>query len=222
LVLTQEVVLDSIAIGILTLFLLAAGPPVLARMTASFASNVRASHVLKLIEAIRGEVGRYYATIAVINLGLGVATAGVMAVLSMPNPVLWGATAAILNFIPYIGSATTFAIVTIVAFVSFDSIGHVLAVSASYLALATVEGQVVQPLFVGNRLDLNPIIVFLALWFCGWFWGVPGVVLAIPSLVALKVAAEHHPDGEPLVQFLSPGKRTTLNPRNIGTRKNEK
>jgi predicted PurR-regulated permease PerM len=57
---------------------------------------------------------------------------------------------------------------------------------------------------VGHRLDLSPIIVFLALWFGGWFWGIAGIVLAIPSLVALKVVAENSKHGTPLLAFLSP------------------
>ena len=93
--------------------------------------------------------------------------------LGMPNPLLWGALAGVLNFIPYVGSATTLIVLTIVAFVSFDGFGRVLAVAATYLGLATIEGQTVQPLLVGQRLKLNPIIVFLALWFGGWFWDLP-------------------------------------------------
>jgi hypothetical protein len=143
-----------------------------------------------------------------------------MAALGMPNPMLWGVLAALFNFIPYVGSAVTFAILVIVAFVSFDGIGYVLAVGGSYLALATIEGQVVQPLLVGNRLDLNPIIVFLALWFGGWFWGIAGIAMAIPSLVAIKVAAEHHPRGEPLLQFLSPsGAKAIKTPKMATVRK---
>jgi predicted PurR-regulated permease PerM len=53
-------------------------------------------------------------------------------------------------------------------------------------------------------LRLNPILVFLALWFGGLFWGIAGVVLATPTLAALKVIAEHSADGEPLIKFLSP------------------
>jgi predicted PurR-regulated permease PerM len=63
---------------------------------------------------------------------------------------------------------------------------------------------VVQPLLVGRRLDLNPILVFLAVWFGGWFWGVAGIVIAVPSLVALKVAATHSAHGGTVVAFLSP------------------
>jgi predicted PurR-regulated permease PerM len=203
---TRSAVIAVVTIVILTSFLLAAGPPVLARMSAAFASDAHATAALQVIEAVRIEVGRYYATLALINLGLGVATFGAMMALGMPNPVLWGVLAGMLSFIPYVGSATMFLILAIVALVSFNSMGRVLAVTGSYLALATIGGQVVQPLLVGQRLELNPIIVFLALWFGGWFWGIAGIVLAIPSLVALKVVAEHSDSGAPLVEFLSPSK----------------
>ncbi len=187
-----------------TLLLLAAGPPTLARMTAGLASDLHAVHVLKIIDAIRVEVGRYYRTLALINLGLGIATALVMWLLGMPNPVLWGVLAGVLNFIPYLGSATTLAILTVVALVTFDTVPQALAVTGSYLGLVAIEGQIVQPVLVGRRLDLNPIVVFLALWVGGWMWGIAGVVFALPVLVATKVAARHRAGGEMIVNFLSP------------------
>lgn len=205
LVATRAALIGALTVAILTLFLLSAGPPVIARMSATFADNTHAAQILLVYKAIRAEVARYYATLALINLGLGLATASAMWALGMPNPVLWGVMAAVFNFIPYVGSAATFLILCVVAFVSLNDLGRILAVPGSYLALATVEGQVVQPLLVGRRLELNSIIVFLALWFGGWFWGIPGIILAIPALVALKVAAEHHKHGKSLVEFLSPG-----------------
>lgn len=207
---TRIALVAAMTVIILTLFLLAAGPPVLARMTAAFATDTHASHVLQVIQAVRSEVGRYYATIALINLTLGAATFGAMMALGMPNPLLWGVLAGVLNFIPYVGSATTLLILAVVAFVSFDGVGRVLLVTGTYLALTTIEGQIVQPLFVGQRLSLSPVIVFLALWLGGWFWGIPGIVLAIPTLVAIKVAAEHSRNGAPLVEFLSPRRNKPL------------
>jgi len=131
----------------------------------------------------------------------------------MPNPMLWGAVAGVLNFIPYLGSATTLAILTLVALVTFDTIPHVLMVAASYLALAAVEGHIVEPIFLGRRLDLNPIVVFVALWSGGWLWGMPGVVFALPVLVAAKVAASHSSRGDVVVRFLSPS-----DPEPVGSR----
>ena len=87
-----------------------------------------------------------------------------MMLLGLPNPFLWGTVAAVLNFIPYVGSATTLLVLSVVALVSFDSVGRIAAVMASYLALATIEGQIVQPLFVGQRLESIRCWCF---WRCG-------------------------------------------------------
>jgi predicted PurR-regulated permease PerM len=112
--------------------------------------------------------------------------------------------AAVLNFIPYIGSATMLLVLGFVAVVSFNDVGHVLAVMGTYLGLATIEGQLVQPVFVGHRLEINPILVFLAVWCGGWMWGIAGITIAVPTLVALKVAAQHSRKGAALSAFLSP------------------
>jgi predicted PurR-regulated permease PerM len=120
---------------------------------------------------------------------------------------LWGTVAAALNFIPYAGPTATLILLTSVAVVSFDETGRVLAVAGSFLALACIEGQVVQPLLVGRRLQLNPMLVFLALWFGALYWGIAGIVLATPALATLKVIAENSVHGKQLLDFLSPDGR---------------
>jgi predicted PurR-regulated permease PerM len=72
------------------------------------------------------------------------------------------------------------------------------------VALAAIEGQIVQPLLVGRRMELNPLLVFLGLWFGGLFWGIAGIILATPALVALKVIAENTKSGRPMMEFLGP------------------
>jgi predicted PurR-regulated permease PerM len=200
---TRGLLLGTVTVIILTLFLLSGGPPMLARMTSALVSDLNAAHVICVIEKVRAEVGRFYVTTALINVGLGVATACAMKACGMPNPFLWGTLVAVLNFVPYAGPTASLLLLTSVAFVSFDEIAPVAAVAGSFLALVTLEGQVIQPLLVGRRLQLNPMLVFLALWFGGLFWGIAGIVLATPSLAALKVIAEHSAGGKPLVDFLS-------------------
>ena len=200
---TRGLILGTVTVIILTLFLLSGGPPMLARMTSALVSDLNSAHVICVIEKVRAEVGRFYATTALINVGLGLATGCAMMACGMPNPFLWGTLAAVLNFVPYAGPTTSFLLLTAVAFVSFNGIAPVAAVAGSFLALAALEGQVIQPLLVGRRLQLNPMLVFLALWFGGLFWGIAGIVLATPSLAALKVIAEHSAGGKPLVDFLS-------------------
>lgn len=199
---TRDAVVGAVTFVIVTLFLLAGGPPMMARMTAAFVDDLHAGHVLHLIDRVRAEVGRFYLTTSLINIGLGLATAGVMMAWGMPNPFLWGAIAALLNFIPYAGSGTTLLVITIVAVVSFTELPRILGVAGSYIVLATIEGQIIQPLLVGRRLAVNPLLIFLALWFGGLFWGIPGILLATPVLVAIKVIAEHSRRGHALLMFL--------------------
>jgi predicted PurR-regulated permease PerM len=188
---TRDALVGIVTFVIVTLFLLAGGPPMLARMTAAFVDDLHAGHILYLIEKVRAEVGRFYLTTAAINLGLGCATTAVMMAWGMPNPYLWGTMAALLNFIPYAGSGTTLLVITVVAIVSFSNLGRILGVAGSYVLLATIEGQIVQPLLVGRRLAVNPLVVFLA----------------TPTLVAIKVVAEHSARGGALLKFLGPNEQ---------------
>jgi predicted PurR-regulated permease PerM len=211
---TGSVLAGVVTVTALTLLLLSAGPGTLARMTAALGENLHAVQVLHTIDAIRVALARYYGTLALINLSLGAATSVAMWLLHMPNPMLWGALAAVLNFIPYLGSAVTLLIVSVVALVSFDSIPHVLLVSGTYLALATIEGQIVEPIFFGHRLHLHPIVVFVALWLGGWLWGIAGVLFALPVLLAMKVAASQGGEHGVLVRLLGPARAASADGKN--------
>src|SRR4030095_4237093 len=100
-----------------------------------------------------------------------------------------GAVAFLLNYVPYAGSATTLVLLIAVALVSFDGLGRAFVVAGTYLLLATIEGQILQPILVGRRLDVHPLGVLLRLWFGGWLWGVAGVALAMPLVVSAKALA---------------------------------
>jgi predicted PurR-regulated permease PerM len=199
---------DLLAFLIVTLFLLTGGPPMMARMTAAFVDNLNASYVLNIIEKVRAEVGHFYLITSFINIGLGVVTGLAMWAWGMPTPYLWGGLAAALTYIPYAGPGTTLLIITLVAVVSFDTLGNVLGVAGTYVAIAAIEGQVAQPLLVGRRMEVNPLLIFLGLWFGGLFWGIAGVILATPTLVALKVIAENTKSGKPMLEFLGPNDQT--------------
>ena len=183
---TQEWLIAILTTLVLTYFLLAAGPSLLVKIESSRGARRINTRLLRLAAAISDDLSRYFAAVTLINLGLGVATTAAMYWLGMPNPLLWGIVAFVLNYIPYAGSAATLVLLTVVALVSFDGLGKPLAVAGSYLFLTTIEGQVVQPILVGRRLDVSPLIVFLSLWLGGWLWGIAGVALAVPLLVTAK------------------------------------
>ncbi len=196
--------LESLTVVPLTLFFLLGGPPLLARMGASLSGNEASARTLRLTEAIRYEVGRYFGTVALINVGLGVCTALAMYALGMPNAILWGVLAAVFNFVPYLGPIAAFFILAVAALVTFENLGHALAVPGVFLCLHLIEGQLVQPLTVGRRFEVNALVVLLAVWFGYGLWGIPGMLLAMPSVVAVRVAAQYLPHWRTVRDFLSP------------------
>jgi predicted PurR-regulated permease PerM len=196
--------IEALTVIPLTLFFLLGGPPLLARMGASLSGNEASVRTLRLTEAIRYEVGRYFATVTLINVGLGICTALAMYALGMPNAILWGVLVAVFNFVPYLGPIAAFFILAVAALVTFKDLGHALAVPGVFICLHLIEGQIVQPLTVGRRFEVNALVVLLAVWFGYGFWGIPGMLLAMPVVVAVKVAAQYQPDWGTVRDFLAP------------------
>ena len=78
-----------------------------------------------------------------------------------------------------------------------------LMVGLTYLGLTTLEGQIITPYFVSRRLQMNTVVVFLAVALWAWLWSVIGMVIAVPVLVVMRVLAEHIPGWEKFGNFLA-------------------
>lgn len=156
-----------------------------------------------LVRHIEHDVSRYLFTVAAINTGLGTVVAMVLYAMGMPNPALWGSMAAVLNFIPYLGPAVTLTVLTAVSLLTFEQLGEALLRPATFFALTTLEGQVVTPLILGQRLMLNPVVIFVSLIFWGWLWGIIGALIAVPLTMIVKILCDAIAPLRPVGEFLS-------------------
>jgi predicted PurR-regulated permease PerM len=185
-------VLEAVAaVVLLVFFFLSSGDNFLRRLVEIAPGMTEKRIVVTIARDVEREMSRYLVTITAINFGLGSATAVAAALLHVPNAILWGAMAFVLNFAPYVGAALTAVVLGIVGFATFDSIGHALAVPGAFLLLAFIEGQLVTPTVIGRRLALNPVVVFVWLLMWGWLWGVIGVLLAGPLLACFRIVCQH-------------------------------
>ena len=125
-----------------------------------------------------------------------------MALLGLPNAVLWGVLAGLVNFIPYIGPLIGIAVISAESVVQFSTIGEMAAPPAVYLGLNCLEGFLVTPVLLGRRLTLNPVVLFIWLLFWSWIWGVPGALLAVPLLCSLKIVFDNVPGLDVYGSFL--------------------
>lgn len=202
---TPYFVAGTISTVVLLYFLLASGDLFLRKVVRILPTLRNKIHAVEVGRSIQREIGRYFFTVSLINAGLGAATALALHLLGMPNPLLWGAMVMLLNFIPYLGPTCSLLILTVAAILAFDDISRVWPVPAVFLALVLLEGQLLQPVVVGRRLSLNPVVIFLAFLLFGWLWGIAGMFIAVPILVILKVFCDHVDRFAAVGEFLGRG-----------------
>lgn len=176
---------------VLLLFILSGGDRIYQKLIRALPTFGDRRKGLRIAHDIEREVSRYLATITAINILLGTVIGTLMAVVGMPNPVLWGIAAALLNYVPILGAMAGVAVVAVVSLVSMQTTGEALIAPALYLACTVIEGQLITPALVGNRLKINSVAIVLAIALWGWLWGFVGVLVAVPLLIVTSVIAKH-------------------------------
>jgi predicted PurR-regulated permease PerM len=151
-------------------------------------ADKRAAVVVSL--RVEHDLSAYLLTVTVINAVVGCATAGVMWLCGVPGPVLWGAVAFCLNFVPILGPFCGIILFAAVGLISKGPAWGALLPAALYFGIHVIEGEIVTPMLVANRFTINPVAVILSLIFWYWMWGVPGAILAVPVLTIIKIVCD--------------------------------
>jgi predicted PurR-regulated permease PerM len=178
----------------LLFLILAAGDLFLQKLVRAIPRLRDKKQAVDISREIQQSVSTYLFAMGLINLALGVAVGIVLHLLGVPNAAMWGGVAAFANFIPYIGPILGMAAIGIAGLLAFDTVGRGLMPVGAYCALHLIETYAVTPFVLGRRFALNPVVIFIALIFCAWLWGVIGALLAVPLLVIAKVVCDRVPD----------------------------
>jgi predicted PurR-regulated permease PerM len=156
----------------------------------------RTAHIFRDVEQ---KVSRFLLSITVINMLVGCVVGLVMWAIGMPSPLLWGAMAAALNYIPYVGQAVMILTLLAVGLGTRTGLEDILLPVGCYVAINFVEGQIVTPHFIGRTMTLNPFLIFLSITFWLWAWGPIGGLIAVPSLLIGGSVLAHVLPGRPMV-----------------------
>ncbi len=201
---TVNTIVMVLSTVMLLYFLLASGDVLLRKIIVVTPDREDKIRVVEILRTIQREVGHYFATITLVNIGLGVATGLAMWALDVPTPAVWGLAAALLNFLPYIGPLILTVLLTAVGLLTFDAPLSVLGPPAAFLLLNFIEDQILLPFLLGQRLFINPVVIVLWVLFWAWMWGIGGILLAVPLLVAVRICAEKVPVLNPIAVLLAP------------------
>ena len=158
---------------------------------------------LTTLNTIVTSVAKYLLTITTINVCFGLIVGGAMALLGMPNPVLWGVGAFLFKYLPFVGSIVGTVAAVAVGLLIYDDLTWAFVPGLVYFTLSTIEGNFITPTIVGHRLELNPVAILLSIAVWGFLWGIVGVILAVPILIILKVMCDNITSLSAIGQFLS-------------------
>lgn len=185
-----KVLAAILTVVLLVYFFLVYGDLILRRLVETAPNFGYKRHAVTIVRGIQTEVSRYILTTVVINGTLGMTTAGMLFLLHMPDPLLWGAVAMLANFIPYVGAIVTTTTLLLVGLVHFEDVAHAVLPAVCFAVVTAFEGNLITPMILGRRMRISPIAILIWLLIWGWLWGVPGALLAVPMLTSAKLIAE--------------------------------
>lgn len=160
------------------------------RVGATFSTRVRLARIMR---DINERVGHYlFALVVIYSIVAAISTAALM-LLGFPNALLWGVLMGLASFIPFIGPPVAIGIVAVVALLTYEDWGRMVAAPLSLAIIHFIESQLVTPAFVSRRCALNSVAVFSGVALLGWMWGAVGAIVAVPLLILLSTIAAHLP-----------------------------
>ena len=155
------------------------------------------------LEEVSKQVWAYLGVKTAVGLLTGVLFGLFCSIMGIPYAILWGLLAFLLNYIPNIGSLIAAIPPVLLALLTKD-LGTAAIVAGGNIAINQVLGNIVEPRWMGARLGLSPLIVFLSLVFWSWLWGPIGMLLSVPLTMVVKILLENSEDLRWVAVLLGP------------------
>ncbi|MBV7543327.1 AI-2E family transporter [Acidovorax sp. sic0104] len=157
---------------------------------------------IHVLEDITNQIQRYLLVQVFTSVLVGVATGLAYWALGLQNAAVWGVAAGVLNLAPYIGSALVTGASALVAFLQFGTIDMALAIGGASLVIHTLIGNLLTPWLTSRTSSMSPVAVFVSVLAWGWLWGLWGLLLGIPVMMAVKAICDRVEDLKAIGELL--------------------
>lgn len=138
-------------------------------------------------QKITDQIQRYIVAKVGVNLLAGIITSIALSIIGVDYPIVWGLFVFLFNFIPTIGSAAALVFPVLFTLVQFDSVATMLLVLGVIAGIQTLAFNVAEPMILGKRLNLNPLLILLSVLVWGYIWGIVGMLLSVPLTAIIKI-----------------------------------
>lgn len=147
--------------------------------------------VSRILFRIYDVIHNYLAGLFTVMVIVGTLNTITLLLFGIQYAVFFGFFAALLLLIPYVGVIIGSSLPIMMALVTKDSAMYAVGVGAVFLFIQFLEGNFITPYVVGSKISINPLMAIVALLMGGMMWGIPGMILALPSIAILKVIFDH-------------------------------
>jgi predicted PurR-regulated permease PerM len=186
----------------LTYFLLVSGDRLIRNLVRQLPRHQR-KRVLRITHDSQHQIAQYLCVLGVSNSSVGVITGLICWGIGLPDPAVWGLVAGLARFVPYLGNVLTLTLLALVSVVTLDAYWMMALAPLSFMALTTVVGFFLEPWIHGFRMAINPVVVFVSIFFWGWLWGPVGVLLAVPLMTVIQVVLKQIPRLRPVYRVIA-------------------
>lgn len=157
---------------------------------------------LQVLDEINGQIQRYLLVQILTSLVVGVTTWLAFLWIGMEHAAIWGIAAGVLKIVPYLGPVIVSGGTLLVAFLQFGTFGMAFFVSGVALLITALEGYLLTPWLIGRASRMNPLVIFMAVLFWGWLWGLWGLLLGVPFIMVMKTVCDRVENLKPVGELL--------------------
>jgi AI-2 transport protein TqsA len=154
----------------------------------------RAIQMGRILGHIDKKVQKYLALKTVICLASGLAATLILLIFGVDFAIAFGLLTFLLNYIPNIGSFIAKIVPVLIAAIQFSSFWRAAWLLIVLLAVDAVIGMLIEPRLMGKGMNLSPLVILFSLFFWGWLWGIPGMILAVPIMAIIKIVVGSFPE----------------------------
>jgi predicted PurR-regulated permease PerM len=193
---------QAVSVLFLTIFLLVENDSFKRKLVRRMESIGSKRVTVQILNEVAQQIERFLWVQALTSAGVAVVTGLGLWWMGVENPAVWGVFAGLMNLVPFFGPLIVTVVVGAVAFLQFGSPGQAGLVAGMTLVVTTLEGNFVTPHLLSRTASLNLVAIFVSITFWSWVWGVAGMLLAVPILMAAKVVCDRVEGGEDVAEFL--------------------
>lgn len=173
------------------------------KLTNFFGDEDQADKVGRIMGSIIHRVNYYLLVKTLVSAVTGVAVYFVATVFKLDLAAALGVITFILNFIPNVGSIVATVLIALVTYVQLADTASTVAIFFAVGAIQFTLGNVIDPILMGRALRLSAFGIIISLAFWGAVWGIPGMFLSVPIMVAMMIVCSHVPSLRPIAILLS-------------------